>query len=459
MAKAFIWLMACSTALLLGSQATPDDAVREVWPYLTFLLFFQLLPLFWIHNANVFSPPAFAGVYGALGTTSALSYFLQHGVRLGYTSGLAQAEAVSLVTTTVSASCLGLAGYYFGYFNPAWGKKLATAFPDVVFRGWNPTRLARGSAIIGLIFLISYGFFQFRLGVPLWNISELGAGKAVWREDPTLSWMMRGSELGTLPALFYFARALQERNRTQMLLAGAALALLALLLLRIGQRGFLYSVPLAGVIIFNFLRRRVPISFLAIAIFTGVVTNSIMLRWRVDYMGAAPTWTEAITQPVAVMADHERDRRRFAASALLFHEFPARYDYLLGESWAGLVGSLIPRWLWPEKVAAFEWRDTNIMNKLAGAPVPTPYLGVLYVNFSYIGIFIGMLGWGIVQRAQYEWMRRRPGDPNRVLLYYATLSVSGPTLLFISSLLQSAVPMILLLRYISPRQRAMDATP
>src|SRR5262249_41132336 len=105
----------------------------------------------------------------------------------------------------------------------------------------------------------------------------------------------------------------------------------------------------------------------------------------------------------------------------------------------------------------FQWRDTAIVWTLVGAPVPTNYLGALYVNFSWIGIIVGMVLWGAMQRGLYEWLLVDARDPSRVLLYTMFLLFFGLTLLALSAAIQWVLTTWVVVRFITVRARRAAA--
>jgi predicted benzoate:H+ symporter BenE len=166
-----------------------------------------------------------------------------------------------------------------------------------------------------------------------------------------------------------------------------------------------------------------------------------------------------MSKPVATVATHEDDRQRLTVLGVIMHTFPERHDYLMGESYYGLVASLVPRWLWPDKGKHFMWRDTAIVYNLTGLPAPTPMPGVLFANFSWAGVVIGMALLGSFHRALYRRVEQAPGDPGTALIYIAILGSFTPTLLGISQTLQWVVPVVVLVLLVSRAAPKSDEVP
>jgi hypothetical protein len=438
-------------ALVALPQLTTDPGLQMVIPGFVAMIFLQAAPAALARDkADLFAPPVYAGVLGAFAAVAQLAYFFRLGrVDVPLVPGLTPDEAADLATKTLLASCLGLVSYYAGYYHP-WGRRWMRLFPKIRNIAWDPTRLLIAAIILFVMWGASYAYFQIKLGIPLFNFRELGAGKATWRQDPTLSWMLRGVQLGALPMYFYLALAAWKRRDTIAVLWLAALGVLGLLLLRLGQRGYLFIPLLGGLAIVHYLRKRIPTWVFAAALFVATIGTVIMYEWRTGYAAGGPETPGAATEkPMETLAAHEDERQRFGALAVVMHYIPAEKEYLLGESWLALIAVPVPRWLWPTKNEHFVWRDTAIVRNFTRQPIPTGYTGLLYANFGWLGIALGMMLWGLFQRGLYEWMLSGRDDPTVVLLYTMFLLHFGFTMLAISAAVQFLLPTWILCRWLA----------
>jgi hypothetical protein len=82
---------------------------------------------------------------------------------------------------------------------------------------------------------------------------------------------------------------------------------------------------------------------------------------------------------------------------------------------------------------------------------------VLYANFSWVGIAVGMVLWGAMQRSLFEWLRSSASDPNVVLLYANLIFVQAPTLFGVQQIIQFVGPLYILLRLIARRRAELGA--
>ena len=450
-------LAVLGTCALAVSLLTDDPSVRVVAPLFALLLGAQLFPLLRGERADLFEPCTFVGVYSAFGTVASIAAFSTHGsLSLQFLEGLPPDETLALVIQVLVWSIIGIVAYYLGYYHPRWGGRLARLVPDPAGAVWSRWRLH--FVCFGLLaaFVAAYGFFQARVGVALTDATQLAAGKAAWRDDASLSWMGRGIQFGFLASFLYLVATGARRGWKSSLAPVLLVVLNAWLVSRVGQRGlYLYPV-LAALGIFHYTRRRIPVALFVGLLLVALPLSNIQLMWRTQPgqdVQARESFAQAAADPAESLAFHESERQRFSVLALVFYAFPNQHDHLLGETYAGLVASFIPRWLWTDKADYFVWRDTSIVPNLVGARTPTSFLGVLYVNWSYPGIILGMILWGVFQRATYVALQRAPSDPGSTLLYMMSLVFLQPTMLGISSAIQYLLPAYVALRFIGwPRR-------
>jgi hypothetical protein len=445
--------LAFFSALLLLPEATEDPALRMVIPWFVVLIMLQVAPAMLTARPDLFSPPISGGLTGAFSTLSTLlSFFVAGELRMGLLHSADPSETADVAIRTIMAMIAGTLGHYLGFYSRL-GARWHVIFPRMGGLDWSRRRVLLVALIPAAVFVVAYTIFQSRVGVSLFDVTELARGKETWRSDPTLSWMIRGVEMGFVPALLYFTWAAAQRESRRLLVAAVVCVLVGLLVLRLGQRGPLAFGVLIAVIVFHYLRRRISIGVFLAVYFVGVVASNVMYHWRVD--DPETPRIEAVSQvvddPVQVLTTHEKERQRFITMAYIIEEFPATYPYLLGESWVGMVTAFVPRWIWPEKGESHEWSDNRIVFRISGVPAPTPYIGVLYANFSWIGIVLGTLLLGCFHRGLYEWRLRDPRDPGTNLLYALILIFFAPISMGISATLQYVVPVWLLTRLMRRR--------
>lgn len=438
-------------AALVHVQLTSFSAEVEtvVTPFVVAIAL-CLFPLFWNQTQDPFEPASFSGMYTGLGLAASLVTVIESGkVNLVYLPEISQRAKEELAATVVWSYVVAQAAYLVGYYLPY---RRGPRPSRLVGLSWSSGRLLFASAVCMAIALPVYAWFQARLGSDLTDVTQLSKGKAVWRDDPTQTWILRGMMLMYLPAMLALAVAIEKRRLGAVLACAGLIIVEGILVLRAGQRGLTIIFFVTCVAIVHYMWRRIPTSLIVAAAFVGIVVSNVLVQYRIkdaEDVRVAPLREQA--SAVQQLQAHEVDRQRLSTLGVIFYYFPEKQDFLLGQSWFGLVALPIPRWIWTDKAKYFVWRDTNIVPELVGAPVPTPFHGVLYANFSWFGVVLGMLGWGLFHRRLHEWTQASHGDKSVVVLYANTLFIFGPTLFAMSFLTQFLLPLFLIVLFVGFR--------
>lgn len=443
-----------------------DLELQEVAPYFLIAILIQFIPFVVRKEPEPFEPACLSSIMTLLALVPGLTtYVVNNTVQIRLLPQVTGRARIELIQTVMLAYMIGTVSYLAGYYQSV-GVKLRRVFPEIAGGTWKRSRFWHVCFVGLALFVPAYAYFQSKVGVSLTDFTKLAAGKAVWREakDGTGSLILRGTALGFIPVVLIIASNFPKPKLGRLLLSLGLLGLMSALVMRIGQRGTTVYVLLNVLVLLHYLWRKIPLSVLAGLGFVMLVTMNLLGEYRTtgdsDFT-ASQQGPTANFDASTTLAEHEDERERIATMAVVFHFFPDRKDYLLGESWGPLLTTFIPRWLWPEKAWSFKWRETSIVRELVGAPMPVNYLGLLYANFSWGGVLVGMFTWGMFQRGLYEWLQKNSKDRNTVLLYSFFVIYVGPTLLQISgSGLGLCLPLYVALRYMRklPRkQRPMSA--
>lgn len=412
-----------------------------------------LFPLFWNRAQDPFEPASFSGMYTGLGLMASFVTVVEAGkVNLVYLPEISQRAKEELAATVVWSYVIAQAAYLVGYYIPYRRGPRKAALAGL---SWSSGRLLFASAVCMAIALPVYAWFQARVGSDLMDVTQLSKGKAVWRDDPTQTWILRGMMLMYLPAMLALAVAIEKRHALAVIACSALIVVEGILVLRAGQRGLTLIFFVTCVAIVHYMWRRIPTSLIVAAAFVGIVVSNVLVQYRIkesEDVRIAPLREQV--SAVQQLQAHEGDRNRLSTLGVIYYYFPEKQEFLLGQSWFGLIALPIPRWIWADKAKSFVWRDTNIVPELVGAPVPTPFHGVLYANFSWFGVVLGMLGWGLFHRRLYEWTMAAHGDKSVIVLYANTLFIFGPTLFAFSFLTQFMVPLAAIIVFVGYRRRS-----
>lgn len=432
--------------------ASPNGTLMQVVPGFMLVLSLYLAPVLWARDPDLFSPVVFSSLMTGLSLATSLTAFFYSGdLSLSLVSDKDPDEQIQLIYRVLLLLGLSQISYLAAY-SSRFGASTASWFPKVAGLKWQPRRLVAVSIVGFGIFIVCYWQFQRRLGVSLFDITQLGSGKAVWRNDPTLSWMTRGIQLAFIPLLMLFVEAQRRGSRGRVIVAITTIVMVGLLVTRLGQRVYMFQAGLMSVMIYHYLRRRVRLSMLVVAWFLCILALNVLGEFRDPVREISDrSVMDRMLSPVGSLVQHDTERQRFSAMALIVDSFPERQPFLMGRSWLALLVAPIPQWIWPEKVGFSPWRDTAIVANLTGAPLPSTYPATLYANFSWVGVMLGMALLGIIHHGLYAWLRQHPKDPSVVLLYTLFIPSFGLTPSGVGSFLQYFFPAWLAVRLIGIR--------
>jgi hypothetical protein len=373
--------IACSGALLAARPDTLTATQGALAAGVVLLGAAPLLVYLWAGATASFPLLALNGIFYAASFGLAAFY-----PRLDWLQGTASSITAALVLTLA-----GLALQYAGY--GAFG---------VLFSGPAPVRLP--SAPLRRLRAWAWVFFAAHLAYQL--EPALGELPSVRHVLYPLGWLAMGLLYqqwlrGELPAwqrvLFFFVAMPVE-------------------LLSRWVSGALYEV----VLVFVFLglvtwrvRRRLPVTALALMVPFFVLANPVKLQYRSILRG--PLGEEGALTRAQVFAglmferyrDGNEEATELAASssvnragqiAVFAHVVeltPATVPYWGGETYRFFLASAIPRFLWPDKPTAgfgteFGHRYTLIHPDNHDTTVNLPWLVEFYVNFGVPGVLLGM---------------------------------------------------------------------
>lgn len=442
---AFVALFVAAVGYSQAADLSAEVSVAVV-PFILAIAL-HLAPLVWPAKSDPFSPVGFIGLYGGLGLVASLITIIgSDRVELRYVPAMSAYAKEELIATLAWSYVIAHASYLAGYY---WPRRSIPSVPRLSRLQWDPSRLLLVTIVCFGIALPVYAWFQSRLGTDLSDVTQLAKGKAVWRDDPTQTWVLRGMMLAYIPAMLGLALAVERRSLATGLALLALIAVEGVLVLRAGQRGITIIFFVTCIAMVHYMWRRIPTSLIVVGAFVGVVASNILVQYRTqdaDQVNISP-FRDRISA-TQELQEHEGDRQRLSTVAVIFYYFPDKQDFLWGQSWSGLIATPIPRWLWPEKAKHFVWRDSYMVNHLVGAPVPAPYHAVLYANFSWFGVVVGLFGWGLFQRRFYDWAMVRSQDKNIALVYANSLFITSPTLLALSLFVQFELPLLMILLFV-----------
>jgi xanthosine utilization system XapX-like protein len=452
-------LIACVlpfVGLLLTLADVTPPGLHETLPAFWAALSIYLFPALWERDPDPFSPTSFLAIASLQLWSIILAQWGDGRVDL---SGLPSMSHSARVDTMNRVSyALGFSAIaYFAAYSFLGARLKGSVFGTFPSR-WDAPRFGLVVGVLAVVFAISYGYFQSRVGVGLGTLS-LNEGRELLRSDPTLSWVQRGVYLGILPLALLADRVLQKPVRWDFAaLVFIGSVIYAYLILRLGPRAPAVVVLGILVVCFHYKVRRVPVPALVGALFMAIVFLNFLSDLRGVREGDQIELIDSDRlEARSVAAKHEKDRTRLPAMATVMYFFPEKNDYLLGESFLAIAIAPIPRWVLPEKkslVAA----DTGIVYNLIGIPAPSAFPFVAYANFGWIGLVIGQALLGLFHRSLYNWFSSDRMKPGAVSFYVLLLVQFSPTSLGVAAALGSVLPLWLILRFIGERRTTRKQT-
>jgi hypothetical protein len=440
-------------ALLFIYQRAPGEEAMAVLPWVCCAFAAFLAPIFVSENTGLFSPPGIVGLNGALATAAIMAQILRDGgVTFDVLGVMSEEQRVDLGVRAALLILVAHLAYLVGYFGST-GNVASRFFPAVAGRRWHGGRLLVSILVTALLVVPFYYLFQRRLGGSLIDITDLGRGKEVLKDDPTLSWMVRGIMLAFIPTLLLAGMAIVDRSRWLLAFTGVVFLFVSALVTRLGPRQPALFGAQMILILFNYLWRKVSPSLVVVALLVAVVGVDVLGSYRAPWRERVE-FSKGMASPMEAMARHEDDRNRLQVLGILLHYFPEREDYLLGSTYAALTVSWIPRWVWPQKTDYFE-NGNRIVFRLTGLPAPVPLHGELYANFSWFGVVIGMALFGAFHRGLSRYREASPRDVGVALIYASVATQFTPTSMGISAAAQYVLPLTVLIYFVSRREPAL----
>jgi hypothetical protein len=153
----------------------------------------------------------------------------------------------------------------------------------------------------------------------------------------------------------------------------------------------------------------------AVALFAFAGWVSLMRRYFGSY-----GMVELDTSLGTVLKSGLADTRIFDTFMAVLHTVPDFVDYVGADPFLYVFILPIPRALWPEKPNP-EWLGS--VGSAVGTPISgsaglaVPNFGEFYMAFGLPGAAVGMVVFGILARALWEWFRADPHDPARQAIF------------------------------------------
>lgn len=443
---------------ILTYTISPGGIVEEAVPLFLLAIIAQMAPVFVSRRFDPFSAANYTAMVSGVTLVSMLAQlYATSEIPFVAMPRLSYDERVDLLQRISLAYIVQGIGYTIGYYFTNGIGSVRKALPSFPRFEWNRRRFWVICAACWALFAVGFARFQ-SLATGSWFSAATAESKAVWRnEDDRMAWLFRALQLGMVPlyaiAARFVTKATNPRIRRQwIVLLLALVALMAVLAARIGQRGYVIFMIIGLAGIAHYCWRRIPTPVILLAGLIAIAVANWLGQVRTNDATATNfRVTSAITRPAEVLARFEDDRDHLAATGCAMYYFPERQEYLKGKSFLNIVFAPIPRALWPEKNQFVGWSENGIVWLLIELPAPMPFPFVLYANFGWIGMFIGMALWGAFHRTLFQWVHRSGYRPHIVAVYAPMLVTFTPTASGIAAFLGAGLPLFVMMKVMQRR--------
>lgn len=320
--------------------------------------------------------------------------------------------------------------FFFGYLAFVLGYGLANGRLSKRFStyimGYRPAiiRVAR----LNLVALVAVALSGI---MSAYYILKLG-GLGNYMTEARLGLFAGASYLQHLPELAVFITALAlyiafRRKRGFVLPALAFLASLVFLFM-MGERGGIISAFLFLAVLYHFGVRRLTVwNYLAYGLVLSLLLAGLGMA-RTEIMKSDEGTVVNTSKMLEIIGDEER----WSALSVLQHLNANATDHFMvivqdfditnftygDDFYRGLIG-VIPRSIWPDKperITTGQWfTERYFPGKPSGRPITT--VGIYYLNFGYVGVFLGMLLSGVFCRILWQYLKGANYRPWSVILY------------------------------------------
>jgi hypothetical protein len=272
--------------------------------------------------------------------------------------------------------------------------------------------------------------YAYRLDVELGNLAELSVKRRVEVAGAEYGYASMGYHLWGMSLLSYAFFLLWTQfvsSRRRLLSRQGIMALTVGVLaafppfLTSSRTGVMVLVVYAA-ILWNYARRPLTGRWLTGAVVIGLLVITLMAGLRGMGKAGGAEGIDAMSIPQAVLGN--RNWLGITKTAHVLEAYPAELEFEKGRTLWTWVVAPIPRTLWPDKpVIRYGIILGQEVFEIGGLQtgVPPGMIGELYLNFGYLGVLGGMLGFGMALRLVYASFWPLLRTHRSALLVYAVI--------------------------------------
>jgi len=403
-----VLVLASITGMAVFEASAPSD---QSWLLIFILVGLLILP-FLSDFSRILTPLGFfALMYLGLPLSAVRQMTLeQHWARGFEINGLTHQTTIQILLADVLAmGILGLVMFYVGYFGIRAKLKpefFERRFPD---SGLDEARLRNIVFFFSLVGMMAYLFFVITQGGVLALLQDPFARSTVSERNTGLAgtyyivWLV---QLWPLASLLWYAFSRRAGFSLGFLLH---VSMSIAMLLSLGSRYpvVTYLIMLYLLRIFKKSAKGKPrfslFSGAAVAIFL-IALSLVMVEVR-QFGRIDNNWSDRFSGENVFSFLSGQDFVDVEILVLIKNRFPAKTDFLYGETYLSLFAAPIPRQMWPQKPLEPGGLLGSYFFPGEKTGAPPSQIGELYINFGIGGVVLGMLIWGIIFRYLSDYFR------------------------------------------------------
>ena len=313
-------------------------------------------------------------------------------------------------------SIIGFVCIYLGYLAPV-GGVIARGLPAFNLK-WSKTKLKTIILFYTLLALLCYawlvhlggGFWSFigNIGYLRWTLLKYGTGYIIFG-----IWFLVAANI------IWHLWATQHKGGKLLLWLHTLMTLA--LFVTLGGRSAVIGIVMVIVAIYHYAWKRISLRKLLIILLVMVIFAQVFVvfRWY-----SPAEFKEHLFNPAIALKFWLGDISSIRVFMRILEGVPAKLDYQLGRTYLNAPLFLVPRRFFPDKPSASAdlvvealFPEYHLPGGGHTAALPPTMPGELYLNFSIVGIILGMFLFGIFCKVGYSYLLKNTKKEMPILIY------------------------------------------
>lgn len=330
---------------------------------------------------------------------------------------------------------------------------------------WSSLRIFVVCLVLLGIYMICLRIYTRTMDINMFDVGSLFKKRFLMIEGETgytsLNFLRWPISILNLGVYLLWIHVLQKKATIKALLLLGIMGLLSLLFPIINSsRTDLMMIIIAVIAIYHYAKAPMTIKRLMVFTLLGLAILLVMQIMRRPFSSSEELFERFTSDRVFELAGKLSQQEKMA---LLIRNIPELIDYQNGKSFFLWILAPIPRVLWPEKPALrlggteIMWHIFGFSGRIGG--IPPGLAGELYLNFGYVGIFVGMFLIGWCLKTVYNTFRPYLAEKNgNAIVLYLCIIFPLSSMTEVSKIIldigKNLLPLLILLYYVSRKEPA-----